>query len=118
MTWVIGADNIEEIMEAVQNHPVPIVPTATTSPIPMPRRRVRKSIDNNDLIVYIDRVTNDLAECLSLTESILDRPAMSDEVPALQDRRATTTERSARPHRLRWQDSDLVITATPEGHTV
>ena len=28
------------------------------------------------------------------------------------------TERPARPHRARWIDSDLVITATPEGRTV
>ena len=28
MTWVIGADGIEEIMEAVQNHHALIVPAA------------------------------------------------------------------------------------------
>jgi hypothetical protein len=38
MTWVIGADGIKEIMEAVQNHPAPIVPTsAMTSSISAPR---------------------------------------------------------------------------------
>jgi hypothetical protein len=105
-------------MEAVQNHPASIMPTATTSPIPVPRRRVRRSIDNNDLITSIDQVTNDLAECLSLMKSILYRFAMSDEVPALQDRHATMTERSARPHRLRWQDLDLVIMTTLEGRMV
>jgi hypothetical protein len=70
------------------------------------------------MIASIDQVTNDLAECLSLTKSILYRFAMSDEVPALQDRHATMTERSARPHRLRWQDLDLVIMTTLEGRMV
>jgi hypothetical protein len=93
MTWVIGANDVEEIMEAVQNHPAPIVPTATTtSPILVLHHWVRRSIDNNDLLTSIDRVTNSLTECLSLTESILDQFAMSDEVPALQDHRATTTK--------------------------
>jgi hypothetical protein len=39
MTWVISANGVEEIVEAVQNHPAPIVPTSTsTSPISTPRR--------------------------------------------------------------------------------
>ena len=39
MICVIGANGIEEIVEAVQNHPTPIVPTSTTtSLILMPRR--------------------------------------------------------------------------------
>jgi hypothetical protein len=39
MTWVIGPDGNGEIMEAVQDHPAPSTPTsATTSPIPAPRR--------------------------------------------------------------------------------
>jgi len=59
MTWVIGADDVEEIMEVVQNHPTPIMPTATTmSPIPAPRCWVWRSIDNDDLITSIDWVTN------------------------------------------------------------
>ena len=38
MTWVIGADGVEEIVEAVQNHPAPNVPTSImTSLISMPR---------------------------------------------------------------------------------
>jgi hypothetical protein len=119
MTWVIGANNVKEIMEAVQNHPAPIVPTATTtSSIPVPHRWVRRSIDNNHLLTSIDQVTNGLTECLSLTELILDRFAMSDKVPALQDHHATMTERIARPHRPGWQDSDMVIMATLEGRTV
>ena len=31
MTWVIGANGVEEIVEAVQNHPALIVPTSTTT---------------------------------------------------------------------------------------
>jgi hypothetical protein len=39
MTWVIGTDGVEEIMELVQNHPTPIVPTSTmTSLILAPHR--------------------------------------------------------------------------------
>ena len=64
MTWVIGADGVKEIVEAVQNHPVPIVPTSTTtSPILAPHRWVRRSISNDDLIASIDRVTDRLVEC-------------------------------------------------------
>jgi hypothetical protein len=38
MTWVIGPDGNGEIVEAVQDHPAPIVPmSATTSLIPTPR---------------------------------------------------------------------------------
>ena len=37
MTWVIGTDIVKEIVEAVQNHLVPIVPTSImTSPISVP----------------------------------------------------------------------------------
>ena len=37
MTWIIGPDGNGEIVEVVQDHPVPIVPTSTTtSPIPTP----------------------------------------------------------------------------------
>jgi len=37
MTWVINADSIEEIVEAVKSHPTPIMPTlATTYLIPTP----------------------------------------------------------------------------------
>ena len=51
-------------MEAVQNHPTPIVPTSTTtSPIPMYRRYIRRSISNDDLIASIDQVIDHLAKC-------------------------------------------------------
>ena len=87
MTWVIGANGVEEIVEAVQNHPASIVPTSsTTSPITAPRHRVRRSITNEDLIASIDLVTDCLAESQLLVESVLDRSTTSNEVPAPQDR--------------------------------
>ena len=43
---------------------------------------------------------------------------MEGEAPALQGHHATNAEHPARARRLRWQDEDLVITATPEGRTV
>ena len=67
MTWVIGPDGNGEIVEAVQDHLAPIAPTpATTSPIPAPRRWVRRSISNDDLIASIDRVIDCLAKVSSL----------------------------------------------------
>ena len=64
MTWVIGANDNEEIMEAVQNHPTLIVPTSTmTSLISVRHHWVRRSISNDNLIASIDRVTDRLAEC-------------------------------------------------------
>jgi hypothetical protein len=93
MTWVIGPDGNGEIVEAAQDHPTPIAPTfATTSPIPAPRHWVRRSIDNDDLIASIDRVTNRLAECQLLVDSILDRSSASNDFPALQDHQATATK--------------------------
>ena len=66
MTWVIGPDSSGEIMEAVQDHPAPIVPTSTTtSPISAPHRWVRRSISNDDLIASIDRVTDCLVDASS-----------------------------------------------------
>ena len=93
MTWVIGINGVEEIMEAMQNHPASIMPTSTTtSPISAPRRWVRRSISNDDLIASIDRVTNRLAECQLLVDSVLDQSRASDEFPALQDHQTDTTE--------------------------
>ena len=95
------------------------MPTSTmTSLILMPHRWVRRSITNNDLIEAIDRVMNRLAECQLLVDSVLDRSRASDEPPALQGHHATNTERPAHARRSRWQDEDLVITATLEGRTV
>ena len=62
MTLVIGTNGIKEIMEAVQNHPAPIMPTSTmTSLISVPHHLVRRSISNDDLIASIDRVVDHLA---------------------------------------------------------
>jgi hypothetical protein len=79
-------------MEAVQAYPVPTTPTsATTSPILTPRRWVRRSIDNDDLIASIDRVTNHLVECQLHVDLVLDRSTASNETPALQDHQAVAT---------------------------
>ena len=73
MTWIIGLDSNGEIVEAVQDHPVLIVPTSTmTLSIPMPHHWVKRSINNNDLIEAIDRVTDRLAKCQLLMDSVLD----------------------------------------------
>ena len=82
MTWVIGANGVEKIVEAVQNHPAPIVPTSTmTSLISVPRCWVRRSISNDDLIASINRVIDRLAECQLLVDSVLDQSRASDESP-------------------------------------
>ena len=63
MTWITDPNGNGEIVEAVQDHPMPIALTlAMTSLIPMPRRWVRRSISNDDLITSIDRVIDRLAE--------------------------------------------------------
>jgi hypothetical protein len=119
MTWVVDPNGNGEIVEAVQAYPTPIVPTsATTSPILTLCRWVRRSIDNDDLIASIDRVTNRLVEWHLLVDSVLDWSTVSNETPALQEHQAAAAERPARPHHSRQPDSDLVITATPKGETV
>ena len=119
MTWIIDPNDNGEIMEVLQDHPMPIVLTpAMTSPIPMPHRWVRRSISNNDLIASIDWVTDRLVESQLLVGSVLDQSRASDEFLILQDHQATTTERPARPLHSRQPDSDLVITATLEGRTI
>jgi len=112
---VPNANGNREIVESVQDNPVPTTPTApTTTSISVPRRAGR-SIDQDDLIASIDRVTDTLAECLSLVNSVLDRSTISGQASALQSHHAAVAERSARARLLRWQDSDLVITAALEG---
>ena len=118
MTWVIGPDGNGEIVEAVQDHPAPITPIpATTSLIPAPRRWVRRSISNDDLIASINRVTDCLVEYQLLVDLVLDQSRASDDFPTLQDHQIATTERPARPHRSRRPYSDLVIRAASEGRT-
>ena len=84
MTSVIGPDGNGEIMEAVQDHPMPIAPTpAMTSLIPTPRCWVRRSIGNDDLIVSIDWVTDRLEECQLLVDLVLDQSRASNDFPTL-----------------------------------
>ena len=93
MTWIISPDGNGEIMEAVQDHPAPIVLTlAMTFPILTPHHWVRRSISNDDLIASIDQVIDHLAECPLLMGSVLDQSRASDEFPILQDHQAATTE--------------------------
>jgi hypothetical protein len=80
--------------------------------------RPRKPIDQDDPITSIDWVDRGLAECLSLVESVLDHPHFDDESLTLQHSRAPSAKRFAQSHHPRWQDVDLIITATLEGHTV
>ena len=64
MNWIIGPDGNAETVEAAQDHPAPIALTlAMTSSIPIPHRWVRRSINNDDLIASIDRVTYRVVEC-------------------------------------------------------
>ena len=119
MTWFISPDDNREIMEAVQDHPTPIVSTpAMTSLILTPHHWVRRSISNDDLIASIDGVTYHLAECQLLVDLVLGQSRVSDEFPILQDHQDATTERPARPLCSRRPDSNLVIMTTPKGHTV
>ena len=116
MTWVIGPDDNGRIMEAAQDHPAPTASTpATTSLILVPHRWVRRSINSDDLITSIDRVTDHLAECQLLMDSVLDQSRVGDDFPSLQDHQVATTKRPARPHHLRRPNSDMVLMATPEG---
>ena len=79
MTWIIGPDGYREIMEAAQDHPAPTASTpATTSLILVPHRWVRRSINSDDLIASIDRVTDRLAECQLLVDSVLDQSKAGD----------------------------------------
>ena len=80
MTCVVGPDGNGRIMEAAQDYPTPTAPTpAMTSLIPVPHHWVRRSISNDDLIASIDRVTDRLAECQLLVDSVLDQSKASYE---------------------------------------
>jgi hypothetical protein len=62
---IIGANGIEETVEAAQASPAQIAPImATTSLVPTISRWTRRPINNDDLIESIDQVTNGLAETL------------------------------------------------------
>ena len=93
MTWVIGLDGNGEIMEAVQDHPTPTVPThAMTSLILAPHHWVRRSIINDDRITSINQVTDHLVEYQLLVDSVLDQSRASDKFPILQDHQTATTK--------------------------
>jgi hypothetical protein len=120
MTWVINADGNKEIVETVQDNPTlnmlaPI--TSVLAPVALisAPRQARRSIDQDDLIASIDWVNKGLAECLSLTESVLDQSTKGGKTPALQGHCAANAEYLAHARHPRWQDVDLVIMATPEG---
>ena len=51
-------------------------------------------------------------------ELVLNQSTNGDVTPALQGHHATNAEHPAHAHRPRWQDVDLVITATPDGRIV
>jgi hypothetical protein len=101
ISWVINANGEGEIMGAVQDNLAPIMPTSvladlisepilgsTSSPRAhrSPPRHSRKPIQEEILIASIDRITNGLAECLFLAESVLDQSATGDKFPPLHQR--------------------------------
>ena len=80
ISWVINADGVGELLEPVQIYSAPTTPApASVDPMshssttcrPLPRYQ-RRQINNDDLIVSIDRVGLKLADCLSIAESALD----------------------------------------------
>ena len=76
ITWVINIDSNGEIVEIMQDNPAPnmltsIMPVLTPQALILARHRIRRFIDQDDLIASVDRVTDGLAECLSLAESVL-----------------------------------------------
>jgi hypothetical protein len=133
ITWVINTNGNGEIVELVRDNLAPVVPSPTpvdpiSEPLPgsssSPRirhpipHRLRKPIAQDDLIASIDQVEKSLAECLSLVESVLDRPPSDDKFPLLQHSQVVGVKRPTRSRRPRWPYADLIITATPEGHMV
>ena len=84
--WVINADGVRELLEPVQIHSAPTTPAPMATDLilePLPRspsstthrplpRYQRRQINNDDLIVSIDRVGLKLIDCLSVAESALD----------------------------------------------
>jgi hypothetical protein len=78
---------------------------------PLPCYKVR-TIDNTDLIKPIDQVGLKLSETLTLVDSIQNQ---STKQVQLHPNRSTRPVRTRRPTRF---DTDLVVTATPQGRTV
>jgi len=76
----------------------------------------RKAVQIDDLLIYVDRVQDSLAACLTLSQTIIHQ---TTEGGVIADHRSMTiTERFSSPSCLRWQGDDLEITATPGGCTV
>ena len=85
ISWIINADEVEELIELMQINTALITPTPATADSilePLPRssspttrrplpRYQRRRINNNDLIASIDQVGQKLTDCVSLTESAL-----------------------------------------------
>jgi hypothetical protein len=86
-------------------------PTTPTTRQPLPRYKGRV-IDNTDLIEAIDQVGHKLSQTLTLVDSIQNQ---SIEQVLLNHNRSTRPVWACRPT---WQDTDLVVTATPKGHTI
>jgi hypothetical protein len=88
--------------------------TAPATPItrrPLPCYEGR-TIDNTDLIEAINQVGLKLSETLTLVDSIQNQ---STEQVQLHSNRSTRPVRTRHPT---WFDTDLVVTATPQGRTV
>jgi hypothetical protein len=85
--------------------------TTLTTRRPLPRYKGRV-IDNTDLIEAIDQVGYKLSQTLTLVDLIQNQ---STEQVLPNHNRSTRPVRARRPTRL---DTDLVVTATPKGHTV
>lgn len=63
-------------------------------------------------------LTDRLTRCLSLAESVLHRSPSGGKSPTRQYCCNATPEQSSWTCQLAWQDSDLVIMASPDGRTV
>jgi hypothetical protein len=86
-------------------------PATSISRRPLPCYKGR-TIDNTDLIEAIDQVGLKLSETLTLVDSIQNQ---STEQVQFHHNRSTQPVRTRRPTRF---DTDLVVTATPQGRTV
>ena len=134
ITWTTGSDNFiamtteEAQIQSASTTASPasaIAPTtlglasatpASSSATPTTRRSLPRykgrQIDNTDLLDSIDQVGTKLAETLALVDSIQNQPT---EQLTTTHNRSTRPARASRPTRL---GTDLVVTSTPEGHSI
>jgi hypothetical protein len=133
ITWTTSVNNFttdateeEQIRSASTTSASATVPTtlatALTTPATAPAKPITRrplpcykgrTIDNTDLIEAIDQVGLKLSETLTLVDSIQNQ---STEQVQLHHNRSTRPVRThRRPTRF---DTDLVVTATPQGRTV